>query len=68
MLLGARRKADAKEWHWQQIPEDCRAELRVKGQALARGSALLTVRVGFREFGRQGSLLRGQDGIGSTFR
>ncbi|MEM9864013.1 MAG: hypothetical protein AAF938_20605 [Myxococcota bacterium] len=56
----ARRKADAKAWHWAQIPDDCRITLTLVGEAKKAGSALLTVRMAFAEQGRQGSLLRGQ--------
>ncbi len=56
----ARRKADAKAWKWDSIPEDCRFLLRIDGEATREGNALLTVRIGFLEHGRTGSLLRGQ--------
>ncbi|MFT5357042.1 MAG: hypothetical protein ACI9KE_004272 [Polyangiales bacterium] len=55
----ARRKADAKAWRWAQHPDDCRVTLRVRGIA-AKGSALLTIRIGFAGHARVGSLLRGQ--------
>lgn len=57
----ARRKADAKAWRWEQIPDDAFLHLRIEGVAKKLGSGLLTIRVSVKDHGSQGSLLRGQN-------
>ncbi|MAQ16516.1 MAG: hypothetical protein CMN30_17195 [Sandaracinus sp.] len=56
----ARKKADAKQWRWDQIPDDARLCIALHGEAKGSGQALLTVRVGLHGLGRAGSVLRGQ--------
>lgn len=56
----ARKKSDAKQWRWDQIPDDARLRVTLEGEAKKRGQALLTVRIGLAGHGRAGSVLRGQ--------
>jgi len=56
----ARKKSDAKQWRWDQIPDDARLRVILRGEAKKKGQALLTVRIGLAGQGRAGSVLRGQ--------
>lgn len=56
----ARKKSDAKQWRWDQIPDDARLRVTLKGDAKKNGQALLTMRIGLAGQGRAGSVLRGQ--------
>ena len=56
----ARKKSDAKQWRWDQIPDDARLCIALRGEAKQAGQALLTVRIGLHGLGRAGSVLRGQ--------
>ena len=56
----ARKKSDAKQWRWEQIPDDARICVKVRGRAIKKGQSLLTIRIGLHDLGRAGSVLRGQ--------
>ena len=56
----ARKKSDAKQWRWDQIPDDARLRIALRGEAKQAGQGLLTVRIGLLGHGRSGSVLRGQ--------